>query len=291
MGQVDLAGTRLHGGSGLAEPVKDPVGVEDQCRNQEGRPRCRPAGDDRPPAGQDQGHPERQHQLGLHEGQAKGQTGEIRTRPESDRPANAQDDDAVELGVEQQQCGRDAGKGRQEPLRRCAPSPHRWGGANFRPRRQVEAGTEAEEAEQDPQPPTEVGSQGCERDREQRHPGRGKEGQDPADAERHQVAAAGYVILEPGLSMQVVELPGIVDDHQGSGGEGGPVRVDYVLVRQDRIEDKRQRDAEQGDVAPPPPSSHISTVMPSRAARTSMPNRCVMSAAISCGLARQTVIP
>ena len=216
----ELAIGRQHGGAGLAEPVLDPVRVEDERGRQQEPAGRRPAGDNLPLLPENHRGRQRQHQLWLHKGEAQGKPAEVGPPPKGDRRPDPQRDDAVELRVQQQQGRRDGGEAGQHQGGRT--------GAD----REVEATGKAEEPEQDPDPAAEVGPEGVERDGQHRHPCRSQKRQDPLDAERHQDAPAGDLSLRRLLRVQVIEMARIRDDQTGPGGERGPVRVDDVVVGQ-----------------------------------------------------------
>jgi hypothetical protein len=187
------------------------------------------------------------------------------------------------LGVQEEQGGGHRREGSEDG---------RWWS---RPDREEEAEGEAREPEEDPEPAAEICSERLERDREECHPCRRKERKDAVDAEADKRPPPGDVELGPALNIEVVQVAGVLDDQPGAGRERGPVGVDDVVLAFDqRVDDKAKRNARQGDRPAPLPAGlglQISSLIPSRAARTSVPSRWVRSAASSHGCARQTVIP
>ena len=141
--------------------------------------------------------------------------------------------------------------------------------------------------------PADLSAEQVEGDGNERHPGGGEKRQDALDSRRHEGAAARHVAFDPLLHAQVVEVSGVGHDQPGAGGERRPVGVDDVVVRQQRVDEEGERHGKQRDRAAPAPAiAHQTSIdIPSNAACTSVPMRWVRSAAISFGLALQTVIP
>ena len=159
------------------------------------------------------------------------------------RTADSERDQAVELGVEEKQCGRYRCEGRED---RC-----RWS----RPDREEESEGEAHEPEQDPEPAAEICAESLEGDREERHPRRRKERKNAVDAEADEGAPPGDVELGPALHAEVVQMAWILDDEPAAGCERGPVGVDDVVLAFDqRIDDKAEGNARQGDRPAPLPA-------------------------------------
>jgi hypothetical protein len=115
------------------------------------------------------------------------------------------------------------------------------------------------------------------------------------DAKADEGPASGDIELGPALYIEVVQVARVLDDELGARCECRPVGVDdVVLAFDDRIDDKAKRNARQGNRPAPLPAGlgfQISSLIPSRAARTSVPSRWERSEASSQGCARQTVIP
>ena len=111
MGQVHLAADRRDGRPGLRQPLRDPARVEQERRRQERHTRRRPADQHLPTPGEDHGRAERQDELGLHQGQAEREAGQVRSGPQRDRGADAEGHDPVELRVEHHHRGRDRREG------------------------------------------------------------------------------------------------------------------------------------------------------------------------------------
>src|SRR5712692_1293522 len=154
-----------------------------------------------------------------------------------------------------------------------------------------EGGGKASQAEEDPKTPTDLRPERLEGNGEQREPCRGEKRKDAVDSECDEDTTTGHVVLHAPPDGQVVQMTRVGNDEARTRRERGPVRVDYVVVGQHRKQDEGEGNAEQGDVAAPPPLAHSSIDIPSRAACTSIPRRCDIPAAISVGSARHTVIP
>src|SRR5205823_12434879 len=151
--------------------------------------------------------------------------------------------------------------------------------------------SKAETAEQLPRRAAEDRAERYEGHRHESHPRRCEKREDAANSQANEDPAVRDVGLDTTLHVQVVQVPGVVDDQAGAGGECGPVGVDDVVQRHQRVEDECEADAQERDIAAPAPPAHRSTTRPSVAARTSTPVRWDRSAAIAAGSARHTVIP
>ena len=192
MRQVDLAAARLHGRAGLAEPVEDPVGIENQRRGHQREARCDPRRQDFPFPREQQRGTEGEDKLWFDQRQAEGKPRQVRSGPQGERGAETKGDNAVELSVQQHQCGWHSGEAREDRGRRS------------RSRREVEPRGQAGKTEEHPEPAADLRSESVERHCEKGDPRRREERKDAPDAKSHEDAAAGHVELHTLLGVEVI---------------------------------------------------------------------------------------